>query len=83
MKKGLITGRSSVMWFALKQRIPVFNCDSGEEFHKTKYLNVLQQHYGVPSSVGQLTFDKKLWSKVDETKFDLIRFIKHDLRSIL
>jgi hypothetical protein len=83
VRKGLITGRSSVMWFALKQKIPVFNCDDGGEFHKTKYLNVLQQHYGVPSSVGQLTFDKELWSKVDETEFDFIKFIRNDVQSVL
>lgn len=81
VRKGLITGRSSVVWFALKQRIPVFNCDDGREFQKTKYLNVLQEYYGVPSTVGRLSFDSKLWSKLEKTEFDLIEFIRNDLRS--
>lgn len=80
VKKGVVTGRSSVMWFALKQRIPVFNCDEEKEFVKNTNLNNFLQRYGVSSSGDQLTFDEALWETVNETEFDLIKFLKNELQ---
>ena len=81
VRKGLITGRSSVVWFALKQKLRVFNCDEEKVFSKTGYLNVLNEHYGVPSAGDRLVFNEDLWRKLSQTEFDLIDFIRKDLRS--
>lgn len=81
IKNGIITGRSSVVWFALTQKIPVFNCDPEKEYCKTKYLNDHFDHYGVPFCDGNLDFDKHLWEKVTASngKFDFIEFIQSEV----
>ena len=81
IKKGLITGRSSVTWFALTQKIPVFNCDVESIYQKTNYLNAHFRHYGVPFYDGNLTFDEKHWEKVlaKNDKFDFIEFIQSEI----
>lgn len=81
VKKGLLTGRSSVVWYALTQKIPVFNCDEESCFNKAKYLNIHQKYYGVPFSDKSLEFDKTLWQKVTATKFELDNFIDSEISS--
>jgi len=80
VKKGVITGRSSVIWFSLKQRIPVFNCDEEKGFVNNTSFYFLYQRYEVPSSGDQLTFDEALWEKVNETEFDFIKYLKNELQ---
>ncbi|MCP4978486.1 MAG: hypothetical protein GY931_20260 [Maribacter sp.] len=83
IRKGLITGRSSVVWFALTQKVPVFNCDAERRYFKTKYLNNHFDHYGVPFYDDNLDFDRQHWKRVPATngKFDLIKFILSEVAS--
>lgn len=79
IQKGLITGRSTTLWFGLTQKIPIFNCDPNSHYEKTEYLNKHFEHYGVPFSNSKLVFDKKLWEKIPQTEFNIMEFIASEI----
>ena len=81
VKKGFITGRTSSVWYALYDKIPVYNCDN--ETEKARSRNVLDSYksFGVPPCKGELRFNPENFNKISNSarKADLIEILKKEL----
>lgn len=81
VKKGVITGRSTVSWHALVNDIPVYNCD--DEVERARADAVLLNHrlFGVPPCHGRLTFDPASFRKIADStrKADLLQVLEQEL----
>jgi len=81
VKKGFITGRTSSVWYALYDKIPVYNCDN--ETKKARSQNVLDSYksFGVPPCKGELRFNPENFNKINNSAVgaDLIKILKKEL----
>ena len=95
IRKGLITGRSNVIWHALHARLPVYNCvsdETGEIFGTLKKLAPTQvssdkmhrhnmRYFNVGCCDGRLDFDPYKFKRVDERTRDvnIVDFLNGEL----
>lgn len=81
IKRGLITGNSATTWFALANRLPVYNCGKDKSLIKGETLRENMECFGVPPCNGELRFDKDNFSNVsDEVRNgDLLEIIKNEI----
>jgi hypothetical protein len=79
--KGLITGRSSVVWYALVQRLPVYNCDAETERARADSVHDSYRAFGVPPCGGRLRFDPTAFSRIADTvrDADLLDLLQKEL----
>lgn len=82
VKKGVITGISTVIWHCLYNKIPVYNCDSqsfGE--HLPNYDGY--KNYYVPYCNNELKFDESYFNKISDSarEADLIEILKKELET--
>ncbi len=81
VKKGLISGISGVLWYALSDRLPVYNCDD-QPFDEGLLPNgEVYKHFYVAPCGGRLEFDPENFKKVPAPPAgaDLIRLIQSEL----
>ncbi|MCK4809395.1 MAG: hypothetical protein KAS99_00455 [Candidatus Omnitrophica bacterium] len=80
VKKGVITGISTVLWHCLYNKIAVYNCDNqpfGEDLpNYPGYKN-----FYIPYCEGRIPFDEQYYDKISDSakKADLIELIKEEL----
>jgi len=80
VKKGVITGISTVIWHCLYNKIPVYNCDSQPFGPHLPNYDVYKNFY-IPYCKNKLEFDEKYFSKISQAarEADLIEAIKREL----
>lgn len=83
VRKGVITGRSSVVWYALVNRLPVYNCDDETEAARGEGVTDSYASFGVPPCHGRLEFDEAAFAKVAESvrSADLLELLQKELGS--
>ena len=81
VRKGLITGRSSVVWYALVNRLPVYNCDDETEAARGEGVTDSYAQFGVPPCHGRLEFDEAAYGRVSESVrgADLLELLQKEL----
>ena len=81
VRKGLITGRSSVVWYALAQGLPVYNCDAETERARADSVHDSYRAFGVPPCGGRLRFDPAAFGRVPDTvrHADLLDLLQKEL----
>ena len=81
VQKGLVTGNSASIWFALYNRLPVYNC--GKDFHwiVSPTLRSNMDCFGLPPCRGMLEFSNDHFAKVSEEarQADLLEVLKEKL----
>lgn len=81
VRLGLITGRSSSVWHALVNNVPVFNCD--DETVAAKSVGVLDAYasYGVPPCHGRLVFDERAFGRIADSvrQADLLELLQKEM----
>ena len=81
VRRGLITGNSGSIWFALYDRLPAYNC--GKDFREigATTLRDNMECFGLPPCQGMLEFDNAHFAKVsDEARqADLLNVLKQRL----
>ena len=80
VKKGVITGISTVLWHCLYNKIPVYNCDSqlfGE--HLPNYAGY--KNFYIPFCNGELKFNENYYNKISDSlrNRDLIELIRQEI----
>jgi hypothetical protein len=81
VRRGLITGRSSVVWYALLHRIPVFNCDDETERARGEGVTDSYRAFGVPPCGGRPRFDPVAFDRIDDSvrQADLLELLQKEL----
>lgn len=81
VRRGVITGRSSVSWHALVNDLPVFNCDDEVERAKSDEIPQNQQFFGAPPCGGKPVFDPAVFRKLNDStrQADLVKLVQDDL----
>ena len=81
VKKGLITGRTSSVWYALCNRLPVYNCDNETKRAIGEGVTDSFKSFGVSPSQGELIFDSSNFNKISDTtrEADLLELIRKEL----
>lgn len=81
VRKGLITGRSSVVWYALVQRLRVYNCDAETERARAESVHDSYRAFGVPPCGGRLRFDPAAFGRIADTvrDADLLDLLQKEL----
>jgi hypothetical protein len=81
VRRGLVTGRSSVVWYALVNRLPVYNCD--DETVRARSDGVLDSYraFGVPPCHGRPAFDARAFDRIAESvrEADLLELLQKEL----
>jgi len=82
VRRGLITGRSSVVWYALVNRLPVYNCDDEtERVRAGEGVTDSYRAFGVPPCHGRLEFDARAFDRIAESvrEADLLELLQKEL----
>ena len=81
VRKGLVTGRSSVVWYALVHRLPVYNCDDETERARGEGVVDSYRAFGVPPCHGRLTFDRGNFERISDSvrQADLLDLLQKEL----
>lgn len=79
--RGLITGRSSVVWYALVQRLPVYNCDAETQHARADSVHDSYRAFGVPPCGGRLRFDPAAFGRIADSvrDADLLELLQKEL----
>jgi hypothetical protein len=81
VRRGLVTGRSSVVWHALVQGLPVYNCD--DETVAARSDGVLDSYraFGVPPCHARLEFDPRAFDRIAPStrEADLLDLLQKEL----
>lgn len=83
VREGLITGKTSCVWFALIGRLAVYNCDSYSEVAIGQNVLDNMRSFGVPPCHGELIFDERCFGSIDneDREADMIEVLKNLLNS--
>ena len=78
---GLVTGRSSVVWYALLHRLPVYNCDDETVLVRGDGVTDSYRAFGVPPCAGRLAFDPAHFDRISPSarEANLIDLIQKEL----
>ena len=78
---GLVTGRSSVVWYALLHRLPVYNCDDETVLARGDGVTDSYRAFGVPPCGGRLTFDPAQFERISPSarEANLIDLVQKEL----
>ena len=80
VKEGVITGISSVIWNALLQEVPVYNCDDQPLSVDSPNYHIYKNFYVSPCN-GELKFDPAYYDLVKnkEKKHNMIELLKREI----
>ncbi len=81
-KEGLITGKTSCVWFALMGKLAVYNCDSYSEIAKGQNVLDNMRSFGVAPCDGELKFDERCFGSIsnEDRDADMIEVLKKLLK---
>ncbi len=81
VKRGLITGNSASTWYALYNKLPVYNCGKEFETIEGETLRDNMECFGVPPCYGELLFDNRHFDIITEEArgADLIEVLRKEL----
>lgn len=81
VRKGLVTGRSSVVWYALVHRTPVYNCDDETRRARADSVHDSARAFGVPPCGGRLAFDPAHFDRIAPSvrDADLLSLVEKEL----
>ena len=82
VKRGIITGISTVQWHGLYSKTPVYNCDPQKFSSKLPNFEVYNNFY-VKHSKSMLTFNNENYNKISPSsrKADLIEMLKAEINN--
>lgn len=67
VKSGIITGRSSILYSCLYERVPVYNCDDEEVMSlKPKAVDICPDYTGIRPCHGDLYFDPRYFENISD-----------------
>jgi hypothetical protein len=79
IRGGVITGRSSLVYGCLYERVPVYNCDDEEiESEKPESIDLYHYYCGVDPCHGEYVFDPKVFERIPDSarKADIISVLQ-------
>jgi hypothetical protein len=80
IQKGVITGKSMTMFFALLENLPVYMCDDAPDVGSGKVFDDIR-FWGVAPCAGRLEFDPKNLERIPAEcrDFDIVQWLEKEL----